>query len=84
VVFSSPETAHEAQEREEYIDPEGVCKYLSEKGLAIDSKSLYLEVSNLSLTSTSDSVNTIFDEMRRNEKVVISVSALLCGKRHLV
>lgn len=71
----------EAEERDAYIDPEGVCRYLSEKGLAIDPGSPYAHVSNFSMpvaTRETARVTTIFDEMQQREKIVISVHVLLC------
>jgi hypothetical protein len=64
---------------EGYMDPEGVCNYLSEMGLAIDPESSFVEVSMTSRSSVG-APTTLFDEMRQKVKIRISVSRLLHGE----
>lgn len=63
-----------------YMSPEGVDKYLSERGLKVDPSSSYV---TFKLTQSSVSTTTLFEEICQRKELRISVRRLLNGENQL-
>ncbi len=69
------------QNGDQYIDPDGIRVYLSDKGLDVDSESPYAEFSSQAVkASSSENCRTVFEEMCQSQRIRISISKLYRGK----
>ena len=64
---------------DQYLDPVGVQNYLADRGLIIDGRSPVAEFSATEKMASSGRT-TIFDEIRRSQKITVNVNTLQHGK----
>jgi hypothetical protein len=65
---------------ENYLDPVDIHNYLASKGLTLKVKGPYAEFSSVPASPNPSGRTTIFDEVRRSQKIRVNVNRLQHGK----